>query len=158
MKVRHDSYCGLNCGACPVGLANERDDTVALARMAREWGTEPSLLVCGGCRGDATIAFCARCGMRKCAMSRGYDFCSQCPEFPCETLAGFRNDDMPHHSVVIRNLKRIGELGVKRWLEGENDRWSCPSCSRRFSWYESKCASCGGPLIDAVAEEKQVTD
>ena len=158
MKVRHDSFCGLNCGACPVGLANERDDTAALERLAGEWGTEPSQLVCGGCRGEMTIPFCARCGMRKCAISRGLDFCSQCPEFPCETLAAFRNDDMPHHSVVLRNLGRIWELGVEKWLEGEVERWSCPSCGRRFSWYESVCDSCGGPLFNAVEEEKHLED
>ncbi len=158
MKVHHDSFCGLNCGACPVGLANERDDTVTLSRLAKEWGVEPSLLSCSGCRGEITIPFCARCEMRKCAISRGHDFCFQCDVFPCEALTRFRNDDMPHHSVVFKNLKRISEMGVGKWLKEENDRWSCPACSRRFSWYESVCASCGGPLLDAVSEEKQVVD
>ena len=158
MKVRHDSYCGLNCGACPVGRANERDDTDALARMASEWGTEASLLVCGGCRGEATIPCCAKCGMRKCAISRGHDFCSQCSAFPCEMLVALRNDDMPHHSAVFRNLGRIGELGVEKWLAGENERWSCPSCGRRFSWYESVCESCGGHLLSAVEEEKKLEE
>lgn len=158
MRVRHDSYCGLNCGACPVGLANDTDDTETLARLAKEWGLEQSELSCAGCKGEVTIPFCARCEMRKCAISRGHEFCFQCADFPCETLAGFRNDRMPHHSVVLRNLKRIREMGVENWLRGENDRWSCPTCSRRFSWYESVCSSCGGSLEDSVAEEKQLVD
>jgi hypothetical protein len=158
MKVRHDSFCGLNCGACPIGLANERDDTATLARLAQEWGVDPSLLVCAGCRGDVTIPFCARCEMRKCATSRAHDFCFQCSVFPCESMTSFRNDDMPHHSVVFQNLRRISGMGVEKWLQEENDRWSCPACSRRFSWYETVCASCGGPLHDAVAEEKQLVD
>lgn len=158
MKVRHDSCCGLNCGACPVGLANETDDAAALSRMAREWGTEPSLLVCGGCRSETTIPFCARCGMRKCAISRGHDFCIECRLFPCETLTAFRNDRMPHHSVVFRNLERIREMGAEKWLASEEQRWSCPSCGKRFSWYETVCGSCGGPLLDAVEEEKRLED
>lgn len=156
MEVRHDSFCGLNCGACPVGLANEREDAGDLARMAGEWGKEPEDLICGGCKGDTTSSICARCSMRGCAMTRGLEFCHQCHEYPCGMLVAFRNDSAPHHSVVLRNLERIRDTGPEAWLASEAARWSCPGCSRRFSWYEERCGVCGSALYNSVEEEKDL--
>ncbi len=156
MNVRRDSYCGLDCGACPVGLANELDDSEGLQKMAIEWELKPSELRCGGCKGDITVPFCARCAMRVCAVSKGHEFCFQCTDYPCEALSAFKNDAAPHHSAVFRNLERIRETGIDAWLKHEAGRWSCPSCGRRFSWYEETCSACGAALESAVSEEKQL--
>lgn len=157
-RVRHDSYCGLNCGACPVGLANERQDMEALAEMARDRGREPEELVCGGCKAETTSSICSGCSMRSCAMTRGFDFCFLCPEYPCERLEAFRNDSLPHHSMVYSNLAGIRRMGVEAWLSSETARWSCPTCFRRFSWYEGKCSVCGSALYNSVEEEKDLVD
>jgi len=156
MGVRHDSYCGLNCGACPVGLANESGDSDKIAGMAAEWGRKAGELICEGCKADVTAGFCSRCRMRLCAMGRGLEFCVECPDYPCENLMAFRNDDAPHHSAIFRNLGEIQDLGVEAWLEVQAARWSCPECGRRFGWYDETCEGCGAELYNSVSEERDL--
>ena len=54
METRYDSYCGLNCGACPVGIANELGDLEGIRKIAAEseilskspiWSPPPKILV-----------------------------------------------------------------------------------------------------------------
>ena len=158
MQNRYDSYCGLNCGACPVGIANELDDSEAVRRMASEWGMDPSDLTCSGCKTDRTAVFCTDCGMRLCAREKKLEFCFQCDVFPCNKITAFRNDDAPHHSVVFSNLAKIRELGYETWLKNEAARWSCPECGERFGWYSETCAKCGKKLYNSVLEEKELCE
>lgn len=156
MEVRYDTFCGLNCGACPVGMANELDDDDALTRMAEEWKRKREELACTGCRTDVTAEFCTRCEMRKCAMERDLDFCFQCGDYPCDVITRFRNDDAPHHSAVFSNLAKIREKGVETWLREEKERWACTGCGTRFTWYDETCTECGGDLYSCVNEEEDL--
>jgi hypothetical protein len=151
--LTHDAYCGLNCGACPVGRANESGDTDLLAKMAEDWGRNAGDLICEGCKAEITADFCSRCGMRLCAREKGLEFCIECSDYPCWVLSAFRNDDAPHHSMVLRNLEQIRNLGVEGWLEAQAARWSCPVCGKRFGWYDETCEGCGGKLYNSVSEE-----
>ena len=156
MKVRFDSYCGLNCGACPVGLANEQEDEKALDQMAEEWEARREDLNCTGCKTEKTAAFCTKCEMRVCAMEKGLEFCSECDEFPCKTITDFRNDKVPPHSAIFENLKEIEKSGIEVWLAEEEKRWTCNKCMTRFTWYNEACSDCGKDLFNAVNEEKEL--
>ena len=156
MEIRYDSYCGLNCGACPVGIANELGDLEGIRKMAGEWGRDPDDLRCGGCKTDLTAVFCTDCGMRVCAMEKKLEFCSECDDFPCGKITKFRNDDAPHHSAVFSNLAKIREMGLENWLDAEAARWSCPECGNRFGWYSKTCDQCGKELYNAVSEEEEL--
>jgi hypothetical protein len=156
MRIRYDTYCGLNCGACPVGIANQQEDGELIGRMAEEWCRDPDDLSCHGCKTQVTAAFCTDCRMRACASKQGLDFCSQCEDFPCGILNRFRNDEAPHHSAVLKNLSRIEELGVETWLEEEAVRWSCRECGTRFGWYSEECPECGARLYNSILEEKEL--
>lgn len=156
MKVRYDAYCGLNCGACPIGLANEQNDDNGLVKMAEEWNARRDDLNCTGCKTATTASFCSNCGMRTCAMDKGLSFCSECSDFPCDTIKDFRNDRAPHHSAIFENLEEIGARGVEAWLAEEENRWSCSSCGTRFTWYSESCVKCGEPLFNAVDQEKNL--
>ncbi|HOP27257.1 MAG TPA: DUF3795 domain-containing protein [Candidatus Sabulitectum sp.] len=154
-ELRYDSYCGLNCGACMVGIANEMGKGDVLDGYAGNWKIPREKLECSGCKGDVTAGFCENCEMRLCAREKGIEFCFQCGEFPCKTITGFRNDDACHHSAVFSNLKKIREAGLEAWLASERKRWSCPECGERFGWYSERC-SCGAELYDSVKEEKDL--
>lgn len=158
MEVRYDSYCGLNCGACPVGMANEQSDEEALSWMASQWKKERQDLTCTGCKTDVTASFCTACAMRKCAMEKNLDFCFQCGDYPCETITNFRDDDAPHHSAVFSNLAGISKKGIEEWLRNEKERWACGSCGTRFNWYMETCPRCGEELYNSVKEEKDLRD
>lgn len=156
MKVRYDAYCGLNCGACPIGLANEQEDEQGLQKMAEEWGVKREDLNCTGCKTTATASFCTKCDMRLCALETGVEFCNQCDEFPCEIITAFRNDKAPHHSAIFENLEEIKNKGIEVWLESEKKKWSCGKCGTRFTWYNETCSECGEELFNAVNQEKEL--
>lgn len=149
---RYDAPCGLYCGACGTILADRKGTVEALAE---EWGRKPEELVCHGCKSETTAVFCRTCTFRDCVASRGIDYCFQCGDFPCEALAGFRDDPAPHHSVVVRNGLRMREVGLERWLEEQRVRWSCPDCGEPFFWYDASCRTCGASLRDCRAEEAE---
>lgn len=156
MKIRYDSYCGLNCGACPVGRANEMNDTETIRIFAKDWGTTEEELKCTGCKTDLTSKFCTSCEMRICARDKNLEFCYQCNDYPCEAITDFRNDKASHHSAVFSNLKKIEKNGIEEWLNAEKVRWSCSKCSTTFNWYSETCEKCGEKLYNSVDEEKDL--
>lgn len=153
--LRYDTYCGLNCGACPVGIANELGRGDILDGFAGNWNIEREKLECSGCKGDVVAGFCVNCEMRLCAREKGIEFCYQCSNYPCREITDFRNDDAVHHSAVFSNLAKIREMGLDAWLESEKERWACPECGKRFGWYSDSCP-CGADLYDSVKEERDL--
>jgi hypothetical protein len=117
---------------------------------------EPEQLRCHGCKSAINSVFCADCDIKHCAQDKGAGYCFECSEFPCSRLTSFRHDEHAHHSVVLQNQEAIRSQGADRWLEQQRQRWSCPVCGARFSWYDMECAACGGPLYSCVEEEQDL--
>lgn len=153
LDYRHDAACGLYCGACDVLRANT---TGSIEALAGKWGVDPDDLICQGCQTDTIGVFCRDCGFRECTRSKGIAHCSECDEFPCDALVRFRDDEVPHHSGVLRNLEEMREVGVERWLEDQRARWSCPRCGSSSCWEDTACVRCGSPLRDCRAEEAEL--
>lgn len=141
--------CGLYCGACPVHVYRERNDYDALrmlaVRYSRLRGLEltPDDLVCDGCLSSRVAVTCRQCKIRSCAETRGITYCSQCLDFPCETIVNFNNDGRLHHSEVLDNIRRQKEVGINTWLDQQDKRWRCVSCKARTEWYDNiLCPRC----------------
>jgi hypothetical protein len=154
--------CGLYCGACPMYLASqEKDDQKLKAIMQQFGGGKMQLkqedLVCDGCIGGGRVAaFCRKCAMRSCAEEKpNVTRCSDCSEFPCSRITNFNNDGMQHHSEVLSNLRRLKEVGIKEWTKNEEDRWRCPQCRTKLSWYDKACSKCGAKRSDRLFPLKQ---
>ena len=86
-------YCGLDCAECPAFKATQADDDRLRAECARLWSIQykhdikPDQINCYGCKGTGKkFFFCSICGIAKCAVKRGLDNCSLCPDAPCEKL------------------------------------------------------------------------
>lgn len=140
-----DGFCGLYCGACEVPRA-VREGRVEEA--AKAFGVDPGDVRCEGCRSGDVFVNCKRCGMRKCASSRGFEFCSECWDFPCDEyarLASIGGRLPPHFLITMKNLYEIREKGADEWRRLQVERWTCPSCGAPFSWYAGSCA-CGRDL------------
>lgn len=150
----YGAYCGLYCGACAILVATESNEVEKLLEREEAAGYTVEQLTCHGCRTDVLACFCADCEMRLCARERGVAFCAGCADYPCVHNRAFQADEHPHHSVVIKNLDAIRERGAGAWLAEQAERWKCPSCGARFTWYEDKCGSCGSELYDCRAEER----
>lgn len=105
------AFCGLECGSCPAYIATQSGDTVALAGVAARWSSETDMqiaadsILCDGCKSGSTRinTFCAFCGIRECAVRRGFDTCARCEAYPCEKLLDFQ----PFRSEGKANLDRL---------------------------------------------------
>lgn len=150
MSYRYDTYCGLYCGACETLVANEENKVEELAMIR---GRKPQDLVCNGCKTSKNTSFCSKCKIKKCAREKNVEFCSECPEYPCPQLLSFRDDQYPHHSIIIKNLDELKKNGPESWLKEQASRWSCPKCGAKYSWYSGKCKQCGSKVFNSRDEE-----
>lgn len=90
------AVCGLDCETCEARIATIADDDALREQVARkwaEWNNAPYIkaehINCMGCRteGCKTYYCSDLCEIRKCAMTRGYATCGDCPEVHgCATL------------------------------------------------------------------------
>jgi predicted RNA-binding Zn-ribbon protein involved in translation (DUF1610 family) len=124
-----------------------------LEAFAERIGMEVEDARCFGCKSDKVAVFCADCGIRRCAGDKGYEFCFQCEDLPCEPFVTFRDDEQwPYHAAVPKNLERIQQVGVKVWLEEQDTRWRCPSCGTKFAWQDEACKLCGEKVSNYKAD------
>ena len=155
MGTRYDTYCGLYCGACFVMRVNEEG---RVEEQAEEWDREPKEITCHGCKSGVNSGYCRTCGIKACAVERGFEFCVDCTEYPCDRLIAFRDDEWPHHSAVTRNSEDLARLGLERWLDKQAERWRCPACGHRTSWYDDTCADCGALVSSSRNEDSDVVE
>jgi predicted amidophosphoribosyltransferase len=150
MEFQRDGYCGLYCGACPNLLATENGTVEELAK-ARNMPAEDT--VCSGCKSDRVSPWCTTCDIKLCAREKGYEFCGECSEAPCNLLTQFIEDkEYPYHLGVMKNLHAIREDSVTAWLEAQDPRWRCTSCNSKFAWQDETCSACGNPVSNYKAD------
>jgi hypothetical protein len=151
------AVCGLYCGACPMYLATQSNDKEKQEALLKQFSSGPTQLkmediLCDGCIGNGRVAsFCSRCEMRACPNDKkDVTRCSDCQEFPCTLITNFNNDGMPHHGEVLNNLQQIKKMGIEKWAQYDEERWQCPECTSRISWYDSKCSKCSAPRSERL--------
>jgi hypothetical protein len=150
MEFTYDGYCGLYCGACPFLLATEQRTTEALD-LNKEMKSEE--VVCYGCKSEQPAPHCAVCNIKQCARDKGYEFCFECSELPCEFMTGFIEDERyPYHLGVMKNLNFIRENGLEVWLKAQEPRWRCPECNTKFAWQDEYCANCQNTVPNYKAD------
>jgi hypothetical protein len=108
--------CGLNCSDC--GVHKAKDDPALGEVLVKKFNWKG--IPCPGCR---TIKGKSQfldhtCATYTCVSGRGFDFCYECPDFPCEMLnpAADRAGDLPHN-IKVFNLCCIKEQGLSKWLQ-----------------------------------------
>lgn len=141
--------CGLYCGACTVYRARhdkERKNVESLLQgQAEEWNVPVEQVTCEGCLSEGPHSpYCAECEIRRCAMTT-HDItrCSDCSKFPCGLIIKFNNDGVPHHSGVIKNIRRQQKIGAYEWCQDEHERIRCQFCGVSLDWYAQTCYRCG---------------
>ncbi len=93
--LRWHAPCGIYCKRC---LASER-------------------LGCEGCRErEGKVLEGPLCKTYECITNKGYEFCYECNDFPCEMLQPIVHFEQftPHNSKVY-NLVMIQKLGLEEW-------------------------------------------
>lgn len=136
--------CGLDCSLCKRALDE----------------TDP----CPGCHGPDELKpdFCAnRCGIILCRKRKenGYEFCDECPEYPCADVMEKENrytSKYPLYESPGKNLRSIRTNGMESFLEKEREQWTCKDCGHIISVHSGICSGCGrqyGALVFRVDED-----
>ena len=136
------AYCGLYCGACSFRVAFEENNREHIMHMPTYYDRFKNIALefCPGCRLENK---CGECDIRDCAVNKGYEYCSQCNDFPCDKSISFNSDRKPHHAETINNLNLLKETGEEKWLDLMREKWTC-KCGSKHSWYYKECAKCDG--------------
>jgi len=95
MYLNDHAPCGIYCKRCPGVKAFN----------------------CQGCRQNkGQISKFPVCKTYECVTRKGYNFCHECDEFPCEMLQPIVNFEIftPHNSKVYNSLM-IKKLGLVKW-------------------------------------------
>ena len=88
--------CGLDCEHCDAYLATIRNDQALREKTAKLWSEMnhvtilPEQINCEGCRMNGVkFVYCEQlCGIRQCAMKKGFETCGDCAELDtCQTVA-----------------------------------------------------------------------
>ena len=125
--------CGVFCGACPsfnkscLGCPSENKSQ----KRTSKWG----------------------CKIRKCCYNeKNLDYCCECPDFPCVKINKKLLDSHPgdnrfkYRHEIPKNIEKLKELGLKRYLDYQKTRWSCPTCGGTVHFYHYKCDKCGNEV------------
>ena len=123
--------CGLDCSLC---------------RKAHE-----KVNPCPGCKGpdENKPKFCSElCGIVICEKrkSSGYEFCDECPDFPCEDVMEKENrytSAYPLYESPINNIRLIRETGMEAFLEKQRNEWTCRECGGPICVHTGICRDCG---------------
>ena len=74
---------------------------------------------CKGCRiQKGQVKNFPTCKTYQCVQEKGFNFCYECEDFPCENLQPILNFEIfvPHNSKIY-NLLMIQKLGLAKWNE-----------------------------------------
>jgi hypothetical protein len=104
--------CGLDCGKCSIHLRTEEE-----LSYWRDEGVDLDGIRCDGCRSDRQGRHWAPdCRVLQCCVyEHGLEFCSQCPDLPCEIVDEFA-EGYEHHAWAVKRLIEMKEAGVEDWL------------------------------------------
>lgn len=132
-------YCGLYCGGCGVWQATQKG-----APLKDDAGNP---MLCDGCASGRVSSWCSQCALKDCARERGFRYCLECPDNPCDKLTGFMNDPAyPYHLKVQDFMKNLRERGLEDWTRHMEAHYKCAGCGGTVNFAESACTSCGAKL------------
>jgi hypothetical protein len=77
---------------------------------------------CKGCRLGGGWSWWPDCPVRNCVLERGFDFCHQCEDFPCERL---KRGPLPEgRRVIIEANKQMREIELDDWLKKIREKYA----------------------------------
>lgn len=104
------SLCGLYCGGCKNYKKN---------------------MNCMGCRNEKELV--SDCPTRACCISKSFLHCGECEDFPCDELNRFYNDGVQLHESAYKNMLKIKENGIEKWLSEQEKELTCKCAMRKIS-------------------------
>ena len=109
--------CGLDCYSCSIRLRTDEE-----LKYWQEQGVDPDTIRCNGCRSDRSgHHWSPQCRILQCCVyERAYEFCAECPDFPCDELETW-GDQYEHHGKAVERLRAMKQTGIEKWLADHYD-------------------------------------
>jgi hypothetical protein len=106
------SCCGLNCATCDARVATINNDDELRKTIAEKWKVSfnntdisPASINCTGCREEGPkLSYCSMCEIRKCATTKGYITCGECPDLVSCSIISAIHKNVPEALTNLRNL------------------------------------------------------
>jgi len=137
--------CGLYCGVCKIYKAHKDNDLEfkkEILSKLHDYGVKSvDDIVCTGCMSNGVVFdFCRTCRIKDCIKNKKIEGCYQCDEFPCKII----NDwpDPLDKKVMLRAIPAWRDLGTKKWVKAEEERYQCPKCGNTLFHGAKKCNKC----------------
>ncbi len=124
MTIKDIGYCGAYCKTC----------------MEQQRKKYPHERTCRGCKlgyesGERNVSK-AKCKIKVCCFKeRGYETCSDCPDYPCEILGEFWSKRGWKYNQYRKQLEFIRHKGYEEFLKRAN-KWSGPYAKLEFTKIE----------------------
>ncbi len=84
------SYCGFDCGKCPVyqaTISNNPEKIMEIMKVPVDKNLTIKEVGCEGCKSELRNHMCKTCYIRNCNEKRKIDSCAHCDSFPCEYIS-----------------------------------------------------------------------
>jgi len=128
IKMAMIAPCGMNCALC-IGHVREKNRCVGC------WGEDPY-----------KRASCTGCKIRNCDYFKRskVKYCFGCEKYPCARLKQLDKRYRTKYGMsMIENLERIREVGIRKFVREEKERWACAECGRVVCVHREECLFCG---------------
>lgn len=114
--------CGMDCAICSAFLREKNP--------------------CGGCSA-APHSFRKTCIIAICEHVKDR-YSHTCGGFPCRRLRQLdKRYRTKYHMSMLDNLAAIKEHGIRAFVRGERERWTCRACGGTIDVHHHRCSSCG---------------
>lgn len=116
------------------------------------WGYIREKNSCPGCltpnaQESKKSQYRALCTIKNCEYftSGKVKYCSDnCDRFPCVRLKQLDKRYRTKYKMsMIENLKMINDLGIRKFISNEKERWKCPECGDLICMHKPACLTCG---------------
>lgn len=124
--------CGMNCRLC--------------------WGYIRENNTCPGCQRinnqeSHKSKYRTRCVIRNCEqLTKGNSkYCSEnCNRYPCSRLKNLDKRYRTKYGMsMIENLNMIHDVGIRKFIRNEKQKWICPECGDMICVHKPICLTCG---------------
>lgn len=117
--------CGMNCLVCYVHLKDKKP--------------------CSGCLGSDVHKpeRCKKCEIKQCTHDRRITYCYECDEMPCKRIKQLEKSyKQRYQASLIENSMLVKEIGIKKFMEKEREKWKCAECHGVISLHDKYCTEC----------------